>query len=152
MSPQKKMKKRKELNALIGLSDSRRKSKQSSGHRLLRTGTGSGTGTDTESESESFADERGLGGAWVCTDTYYCLQSSLMMITSVLAEGKELVSLLTNKIKNDSSCCQCDSVRVLWWSDSVTVALLLCVTSSYTLLYFFSGLTKQQQHLTTSLW
>ncbi|KTF76310.1 hypothetical protein cypCar_00037502 [Cyprinus carpio] len=49
MSPQKKMKKRKELNALIGLSDTRRKSKQSSGHRLLRTGTD--TGTESESES-----------------------------------------------------------------------------------------------------
>ncbi|XP_043085715.1 EF-hand calcium-binding domain-containing protein 14-like [Puntigrus tetrazona] len=60
MSPQKKMKKRKELNALIGLSDSRRKSKQSGGHRLLRTGTDTGSGT--ESETESGAEERGFGG------------------------------------------------------------------------------------------
>ncbi|XP_051736177.1 EF-hand calcium-binding domain-containing protein 14 isoform X2 [Ctenopharyngodon idella] len=52
MSPQKKMKKRKELNALIGLSDSsRRKSK----HRLLRT-------EPPESESESGSDEQEFSG------------------------------------------------------------------------------------------
>uniref|UniRef100_A0A672RPZ1 EF-hand calcium binding domain 14 n=1 Tax=Sinocyclocheilus grahami TaxID=75366 RepID=A0A672RPZ1_SINGR len=42
MSPQKKMKKRKQLNALLGLSDSRRKSKQSSGQRLLSPAQRSG--------------------------------------------------------------------------------------------------------------
>ncbi|XP_048066187.1 EF-hand calcium-binding domain-containing protein 14-like [Megalobrama amblycephala] len=52
MSPQKKMKKRKELNALIGLSDSsRRKSK----HRLLRT-------EPPESESESGSEEQEFSG------------------------------------------------------------------------------------------
>ncbi|XP_058611647.1 EF-hand calcium-binding domain-containing protein 14 isoform X2 [Onychostoma macrolepis] len=56
MSPQKKMKKRKELNALIGLSDnSRKKSKQSSGHRLLRT-------EPPETESESSSEEHEFSG------------------------------------------------------------------------------------------
>ncbi|XP_016398194.1 EF-hand calcium-binding domain-containing protein 14-like isoform X2 [Sinocyclocheilus rhinocerous] len=68
MSPQKKMKKRKELNALIGLSDSRRKSKQSSGHRLLRTGTDTGT----ESEAESGAEERGFGRGLLGTSSLRC--------------------------------------------------------------------------------
>ncbi|XP_052403499.1 EF-hand calcium-binding domain-containing protein 14 isoform X1 [Carassius gibelio] len=89
MSPQKKMKKRKELNALIGLSDSRRKSKQSSGHRLLRTGTGSGTGTDTESESESGADERGFGGAVLlrCCSLCYPLCVFLVLATCVMVSA-----------------------------------------------------------------
>lgn len=53
MTPQKKMKKRKELNALIGLSDSsRKKNKQTCGHRLLRTEP-----PDTESESSSEEQE-----------------------------------------------------------------------------------------------
>ncbi|KAI2667112.1 EF-hand calcium-binding domain-containing protein 14 [Labeo rohita] len=56
MSPQKKMKKRKELNALIGLSDSsRKKSKQSCGHRLLRT-------EPPETGSESSSEEQEFGG------------------------------------------------------------------------------------------
>ncbi|XP_051984205.1 EF-hand calcium-binding domain-containing protein 14-like isoform X2 [Xyrauchen texanus] len=51
MSPQKKMKKRKQLNALIGLTDgSRKKSKQTCGHRLLRT-------EPPESESETSSEE-----------------------------------------------------------------------------------------------
>lgn len=50
------MKKRKELNALIGLSDnSRKKSKQSSGHRLLRT-------EPPETESESSSEEHEFSG------------------------------------------------------------------------------------------
>ncbi|XP_026052860.1 EF-hand calcium-binding domain-containing protein 14 [Carassius auratus] len=64
MSPQKKMKKRKELDALIGLSDGRRKSK-SSGHRLLRTeppesGSASGTEPESGSEERSFSGPSGL--------------------------------------------------------------------------------------------
>ncbi|XP_051557243.1 EF-hand calcium-binding domain-containing protein 14-like [Myxocyprinus asiaticus] len=51
MTSQKKMKKRKELNALIGLSDSsRKKSKQTCGHKLLRT-------EPPNSESESSSEE-----------------------------------------------------------------------------------------------
>lgn len=51
LTPQKKMKKRKELNALIGLGDSKRKkTKKGSGHRLLRT-------EPPDSESESSSDE-----------------------------------------------------------------------------------------------
>lgn len=49
------MKKRKELNALIGLSDSRKKSEQSSGHRLLRTEPPE---TESESSSEEFSGGR----------------------------------------------------------------------------------------------
>lgn len=50
LTPQKKMKKRKELNALIGLGDSKRKKpKKGSGHRLLRTEP---PGTESESSSE----------------------------------------------------------------------------------------------------
>uniref|UniRef100_A0AAY4A1W4 EF-hand calcium-binding domain-containing protein 14 n=1 Tax=Denticeps clupeoides TaxID=299321 RepID=A0AAY4A1W4_9TELE len=50
------MKKRKELNALIGLGDSKRKkTKKGSGHRLLRTEP-----PDSESESSSDDDEFGL--------------------------------------------------------------------------------------------
>uniref|UniRef100_A0A3B5MGE8 EF-hand calcium binding domain 14 n=1 Tax=Xiphophorus couchianus TaxID=32473 RepID=A0A3B5MGE8_9TELE len=50
MTPQKKMKKRKELNALIGLGDSKRKkTKKGSGHRLLRTEP---PGSESESSSE----------------------------------------------------------------------------------------------------
>lgn len=53
LTPQKKMKKRKELNALIGLGDSKRKkSKKGSGHRLLRTEP-----PDSESDSSSDDDE-----------------------------------------------------------------------------------------------
>uniref|UniRef100_A0A3P8RZT9 EF-hand calcium binding domain 14 n=1 Tax=Amphiprion percula TaxID=161767 RepID=A0A3P8RZT9_AMPPE len=53
MTPQKKMKKRKELNALIGLGDSKRKkTKKGSGHRLLRTEP-----PDSESESSSDDDD-----------------------------------------------------------------------------------------------
>lgn len=53
LTPQKKMKKRKELNALIGLGDSKRKkTKKGSGHRLLRTEP-----PDSESESSSDGDE-----------------------------------------------------------------------------------------------
>ena len=49
----KKMKKRKELNALIGLGDSKKKkTKKGTGHRLLRTEP-----PDSESESESESDE-----------------------------------------------------------------------------------------------
>ncbi|XP_016109783.1 EF-hand calcium-binding domain-containing protein 14-like isoform X3 [Sinocyclocheilus grahami] len=72
MSPQKKMKKRKQLNALLGLSDSRRKSKQSSGQRLLRTGTGTGTGTESESEAESGAEERGFSRGLLGTSSLRC--------------------------------------------------------------------------------
>ncbi|XP_028833252.1 EF-hand calcium-binding domain-containing protein 14-like [Denticeps clupeoides] len=56
------MKKRKELNALIGLGDSKRKkTKKGSGHRLLRTEP-----PDSESESSSDDDEFGrLGGVAV---------------------------------------------------------------------------------------
>ncbi|XP_016103394.1 EF-hand calcium-binding domain-containing protein 14-like isoform X1 [Sinocyclocheilus grahami] len=61
MSPQKKRKKRKELNALIGLSDSsRRKSKQSCGHRLLRTEPPESE--ESEPESESGSEEQQFGG------------------------------------------------------------------------------------------
>uniref|UniRef100_A0A087YAJ0 EF-hand calcium binding domain 14 n=1 Tax=Poecilia formosa TaxID=48698 RepID=A0A087YAJ0_POEFO len=50
LTPQKKMKKRKELNALIGLGDSKRKkTKKGSGHRLLRTEP---PGSESESSSE----------------------------------------------------------------------------------------------------
>lgn len=53
LTPQKKMKKRKELNALIGLGDSKRKkTKKGSGHRLLRTEP-----PDSESESSSEDDD-----------------------------------------------------------------------------------------------
>ncbi|KAL0966198.1 hypothetical protein UPYG_G00292200 [Umbra pygmaea] len=53
LTPQKKMKKRKELNALIGLGDSKRKKpKKGSGHRLLRTEP-----PDSESESSSDDDD-----------------------------------------------------------------------------------------------
>lgn len=53
LTPQKKMKKRKELNALIGLGDSKRKkTKKGTGHRLLRTEP-----PDSESESSSDDDE-----------------------------------------------------------------------------------------------
>lgn len=53
LTPQKKMKKRKELNALIGLGESKRKkTKKGSGHRLLRTEP-----PGTESESSSDDDE-----------------------------------------------------------------------------------------------
>uniref|UniRef100_A0A8C9X139 EF-hand calcium binding domain 14 n=1 Tax=Sander lucioperca TaxID=283035 RepID=A0A8C9X139_SANLU len=53
MTPQKKMKKRKELNALIGLGDSKRKkTKKGSGHRLLRTEP-----PDSQSDSSSDDDE-----------------------------------------------------------------------------------------------
>uniref|UniRef100_A0A673JMP0 EF-hand calcium-binding domain-containing protein 14-like n=2 Tax=Sinocyclocheilus rhinocerous TaxID=307959 RepID=A0A673JMP0_9TELE len=63
MSPQKKRKKRKDLNALIGLSDSsRRKSKQSSGHRLLRTEPPESEESEPESESESGSEEQQFGG------------------------------------------------------------------------------------------
>lgn len=50
--PQKKMKKRKELNALIGLGESKRKKTKKGGHRLLRTEP-----PGTESESSSDDDE-----------------------------------------------------------------------------------------------
>lgn len=50
LTPQKKMKKRKELNALIGLGDNKRKkTKKGSGHRLLRTEP---PGSESESSSE----------------------------------------------------------------------------------------------------
>lgn len=53
LTPQKKMKKRKELNALIGLGDSKRKkTKKGTGHRLLRTEP-----PDSESDSSSDDDE-----------------------------------------------------------------------------------------------
>lgn len=53
LTPQKKMKKRKELNALIGLGDSKKKkTKKGTGHRLLRTEP-----PDSESESSSDDDE-----------------------------------------------------------------------------------------------
>uniref|UniRef100_A0A8C3AY37 EF-hand calcium binding domain 14 n=1 Tax=Cyclopterus lumpus TaxID=8103 RepID=A0A8C3AY37_CYCLU len=59
MTPQKKMKKRKELNALIGLGDSKRKkTKKGTGHRLLRTEP-----PDSESDSSSDDDEfNGMSG------------------------------------------------------------------------------------------
>lgn len=50
LTPQKKMKKRKELNALIGLGENKRKkTKKGSGHRLLRTEP---PGSESESSSE----------------------------------------------------------------------------------------------------
>lgn len=56
LTPQKKMKKRKELNALIGLGDSKRKkTKKGSGHRLLRT-------EPPDSESESSSEDDGFTG------------------------------------------------------------------------------------------
>lgn len=53
LNPQKKMKKRKELNALIGLNgdSKRKKTKKGSGHRLLRTEP-----PDSESETSSEDD------------------------------------------------------------------------------------------------
>ncbi|KAJ8371795.1 hypothetical protein AAFF_G00302190 [Aldrovandia affinis] len=54
LTPQKKMKKRKELNALIGIGgdSKRKKAKKGSGHRLLRTEP-----PDSDSESSSDEDE-----------------------------------------------------------------------------------------------
>lgn len=54
LTPQKKMKKRKELNALIGLGESKRKkTKKGSGHRLLRTEP-PGTESESSSDDEEF--------------------------------------------------------------------------------------------------
>ncbi|CAH2310721.1 EF-hand calcium-binding domain-containing 14 isoform X1 [Pelobates cultripes] len=60
-TPHKKMKKRKELNALIGLSadGGRKKPKKGSGHRLLRTEP---PASDSDSDSEEFGNPGGGGG------------------------------------------------------------------------------------------
>uniref|UniRef100_A0A3B3ZN81 EF-hand calcium binding domain 14 n=1 Tax=Periophthalmus magnuspinnatus TaxID=409849 RepID=A0A3B3ZN81_9GOBI len=62
MTPQKKMKKRKELNALIGLGESKRKkTKKGSGHRLLRTEP-PGSESESSSEDEEFNSMNGAAG------------------------------------------------------------------------------------------
>lgn len=71
LTPHKKMKKRKELNALIGLAaDGRRKkTKKGSGHRLLRTEP---PASDSESSSEEDDDFAGLAGghSFFCKGEY----------------------------------------------------------------------------------
>ncbi|XP_015238654.1 PREDICTED: EF-hand calcium-binding domain-containing protein 14 [Cyprinodon variegatus] len=60
LTPQKKMKKRKELNALIGLGDSKRKkTKKGSGHRLLRTEP-PGSESESSSEEDDFNNLNGV--------------------------------------------------------------------------------------------
>lgn len=59
LTPQKKMKKRKELNALIGLGESKRKkTKKGSGHRLLRTEP-PGSQSESSSEDDEFNNMNG---------------------------------------------------------------------------------------------
>lgn len=59
LTPQKKMKKRKELNALIGLGENKRKkTKKGSGHRLLRTEP-PGSESESSSEDDEFINMNG---------------------------------------------------------------------------------------------
>ncbi|XP_051553703.1 EF-hand calcium-binding domain-containing protein 14-like isoform X2 [Myxocyprinus asiaticus] len=74
MSPQKKMKKRKQLNALIGLTDSsRKKSKQTCGHRLLRT-------EPSESESSSEEPDFSRHRAGLCGLSVHCYPLCVFII------------------------------------------------------------------------
>lgn len=69
LTPQKKMKKRKELNALIGLGDSKRKkTKKGTGHRLLRTEP-PGSESESSSDEDEFNSLNGGSnfGKWVIT-------------------------------------------------------------------------------------
>uniref|UniRef100_A0A4W5RGS6 EF-hand calcium binding domain 14 n=1 Tax=Hucho hucho TaxID=62062 RepID=A0A4W5RGS6_9TELE len=81
MTPQKKMKKRKELNALIGLGDSKRKkTKKGSGHRLLRTEP-----PDSESESSSDEEEFSNLGTVACCNVCYPLILFIILAACVMA-------------------------------------------------------------------
>uniref|UniRef100_A0A8C5DCM7 EF-hand calcium binding domain 14 n=1 Tax=Gouania willdenowi TaxID=441366 RepID=A0A8C5DCM7_GOUWI len=74
------MKKRKELNALIGLGDSKRKKpKKSSGHRLLRT-------EPHDSESESSSEDDGFSGlSGACCTLCYPLFLFIILAGCVMA-------------------------------------------------------------------
>ncbi|MFT7801586.1 EF-hand calcium-binding domain-containing protein 14 isoform X1 [Arapaima gigas] len=93
LTPQKKMKKRKELNALIGLGGDgkRKKTKKGSGHRLLRTEP-----PDSDSESSSDDDDEefnGLSGAAAfgkrsyaqCCNVCYPLCTFIVLVACVMA-------------------------------------------------------------------
>ncbi|XP_065129022.1 EF-hand calcium-binding domain-containing protein 14 [Paramisgurnus dabryanus] len=85
MSPQKKMKKRKELNALIGLSDnSRKKSKQTCGHRLLRTEPPESE-SESSSEDQEFSSRSGLLGSVRCCSICYPLCVFILLAACVVA-------------------------------------------------------------------
>uniref|UniRef100_A0A8C5PYC6 EF-hand calcium binding domain 14 n=1 Tax=Leptobrachium leishanense TaxID=445787 RepID=A0A8C5PYC6_9ANUR len=72
-TPHKKMKKRKELNALIGLAGDggRRKPKASSGHRLLRTEPPA-SDSDSDSEEDGFSSPGGRHGRCGRSDFLQC--------------------------------------------------------------------------------
>ncbi|XP_053325395.1 EF-hand calcium-binding domain-containing protein 14 isoform X2 [Spea bombifrons] len=90
-TPHKKMKKRKELNALIGLAGDggRKKPKKGSGHRLLRTEPpGSDSDTDTEQEEYSSLGERhgrlGRGELMRCCRVCYPLCGFVVLTACVV--------------------------------------------------------------------
>ncbi|XP_056599997.1 EF-hand calcium-binding domain-containing protein 14 [Triplophysa dalaica] len=129
MTPQKKMKKRKELNALIGLSDSsRKKNKQTCGHRLLRTEP-----PDTESESSSEEQEfnrTGLlpSGSVQCCSLCYPLCIFIVLAACVMACAgliwmqislKQDLDLMKEKIRMMESSQQLSSHEIVKLSEDL---------------------------------
>ncbi|XP_057190841.1 EF-hand calcium-binding domain-containing protein 14 [Triplophysa rosa] len=129
MTPQKKMKKRKELNALIGLSDgSRKKNKQTCGHRLLRTEP-----PDTESESSSEEQEfirTGLlpSGSVQCFSLCYPLCIFIILAACVMACAgliwmqislKQDLDLMKEKIRMMESSQQLSSHEIVKLSEDL---------------------------------
>ncbi|XP_067308418.1 EF-hand calcium-binding domain-containing protein 14 isoform X2 [Pseudorasbora parva] len=88
MSPQKKMKKRKELNALIGLSDSSSSSRRKSKHRLLRTEPPESESGESGSDEQEFRGGRsGLFGtsSVQCCSLCYPLCVFILLAACVMA-------------------------------------------------------------------
>ncbi|KAI7809786.1 putative EF-hand calcium-binding domain-containing protein 14 [Triplophysa rosa] len=123
------MKKRKELNALIGLSDgSRKKNKQTCGHRLLRTEP-----PDTESESSSEEQEfirTGLlpSGSVQCFSLCYPLCIFIILAACVMACAgliwmqislKQDLDLMKEKIRMMESSQQLSSHEIVKLSEDL---------------------------------
>ncbi|XP_062850500.1 EF-hand calcium-binding domain-containing protein 14 [Trichomycterus rosablanca] len=86
------MKKRKELNALIGLGDGKRKKQKSSGHRLLLRSEAGDTDTQTSSDGEEEEHFSGLSGAGVfkkssaqCCTVCYPLCVFIILVACLMA-------------------------------------------------------------------
>ncbi|KAG1927448.1 EF-hand calcium-binding domain-containing protein 14 [Pimephales promelas] len=127
MSPQKKMKKRKELNALIGLSETRRKSK----HRLLRSEPPDSQSDESGSEEREFpGGPSGLFGASSvqCCSLCYPLCVFILLAACIMACAgliwmqialKEDLDSLKEKIRTMDSSQKLSSHEILTLSEEL---------------------------------
>ncbi|KAK7158415.1 hypothetical protein R3I94_004894 [Phoxinus phoxinus] len=127
MSPQKKMKKRKELNALIGLSETRRKSK----HRLLRSEPPDSQSDESGSEEREFpGGPSGLFGvsSVQCCSLCYPLCVFILLAACIMACAgliwmqialKEDLDSLKEKIRTMDSSQKLSSHEILKLSEEL---------------------------------